>query len=117
MCSYDYDYPKIYRESRPVAKKKYSCFECRREIPVGEKYQYIFAVDYGDSSPWISRTCINCLIPQSWLLKECGGFMHENLYEEILEHAQEYRKMFLYRWAINIKNKWAHYDKFKKENY
>src|SRR5258706_1635858 len=107
MCTTNYDYAKIYRESRPVARKLYTCYECARAINPGEKYQYVFSIWDWDSKPTIFRTCPNCLVAQDWLLKECDGFMHGGLYEEILEHAQEYRKMFLYRWVVGIRRKWG----------
>jgi hypothetical protein len=46
------------------------------------------------------------MVPQEWLREECNGFMHGGLEEEIHEHAEQYRKMFLYRWLIGIRRQW-----------
>ena len=108
MCSTDYDFPRLYKQNYRRARKGHSCDECRRTIDSGESYLYSFAVYWDNKHPYMYKTCINCCVPQKWLLLECGGFLHGGLYEEILEHAQEYRKMFLYRWAVNIKRKWKY---------
>lgn len=108
MCSTDYDQPKVYNQKYQKAKKAHQCTECRRIIDIGETYQYTFYVGYGDKSPSIFKTCSNCVIAQQWLLRECSGYLHGGLLEEIEEHAYEYRKMFLYRWLINIRSKWKY---------
>lgn len=58
-CSlYDFDAPKYYRETFPVAKKGYICCECGEVIPKGQKYN--LAVGIWDNS-WVSfRTCMTC---------------------------------------------------------
>lgn len=106
MCSFDVgDGPKIYKQKDQQARKNHICSECDREIAKGEKYRYVFGV-WDSSKPIIFKTCAHCIIPQEWLLKECSIFMHGHLYEEIMEHANEYSKIFLYRWAILIRRKW-----------
>jgi hypothetical protein len=104
MCSIDYDVASVYSETDRIARKEHICCECSRIIEKKEKYRHVFGVWVGKVS--IFKTCSNCLKPQEWLKKECGGFLHGNLEDEIFEHASEYRKIFLYRWLIGIRKKW-----------
>lgn len=108
MCSTDYDSPELYNQKMVKAKKLHSCIECGRTIKTGELYQYTFAKYYGEKKADIFKTCKYCVIPQQWLLKECNGYLHHGLTEEIAEHACEYRKIFLYKWLIGIRTKWIH---------
>lgn len=107
MCSLDYDSPLFYRQTYRNARKEHKCSECGRIIMPTEFYQY--AIGKWDRALSVFKTCINCCVPQKWLLEKCGGYLHGGLYEEILEHAQEYRAMYLYRWAIGMRWKWRHY--------
>ena len=104
MCAIDYDEPTFYCEKTVISRKDHICCECFRLIRKKESYKNVFGVWEGKTS--VFKTCSNCLIPQEWLRKECNGFLHGNLEDEILEHAEEYRKMFLYRWLIGIRRKW-----------
>ena len=105
MCNIDYceSHPSVYRQSYVKARKLHKCSECKGIINPGETYQYTFGKWDDDVS--IFKTCIDCCVPQKWLDKECGGYLHGDLYSEILEHAQEYRKMFLYRWCVEMKRR------------
>ncbi len=105
MCSNDYyDVASVYCQTLRKARKEHTCSECNRIIRKQEEYCNVFGV--WDNRVSIFKTCSHCLKPQEWLRKECGGFAHGNLQNEILEHAEEYRKMFLYRWLIGIRRKW-----------
>jgi hypothetical protein len=105
MCSTDYDSPSFYLSKFPVARKEHACSECSRTIKPKEVYKYTFGV--WEKRVDVFKTCSHCLVVQNWLLVECNSYLHGDLYSEILEHAQEYKKMFLYRWAIGIRKKWS----------
>ncbi len=105
MCAIDYETPLVYYEKDRQSRKEHNCSECQRTIKKKELYRYTFGV--WDNQVSTFKTCNNCLIPQEWLRKECGGFLHGNLQDEILEHAHEYKKIFLYRWLIGIKTQWT----------
>jgi hypothetical protein len=105
MCAIeDYDDPSIYCEEVRKAKKEHICSECRRAILKKENYRNVFGV--WENKPTTFKTCSHCMIPQDWLRKECNGFLHGNLEDEILEHAEEYKKIFLYRWVVGIRRQW-----------
>lgn len=104
MCNIDYDNPSFYYQKDRKARKEHICCECNRIIKKKEKYRYVFGVWEGRSS--VFKTCSNCLKPQEWLNQECGGFLHASLEDEIFEHAYEYKKIFLYKWLIGIRQKW-----------
>lgn len=104
MCNVDdCDWPEIYREKHVLAKKHHTCTECRGHILPSEPYKYVFGKWNGSVS--IFKICVHCQVPQKWLEVECGGYLFGELYSEILEHAQEYKKMFLYRWCVEIKKR------------
>ena len=103
MCNTDYDIAAIYRQTYVIARKSHTYSECRGLISPGNQYQYIFGK--WDSDVSVFKTCIDCCVPQKWLLEECDGFIHGDLYSEILEHAWEYKKMFLYRWVIAMEKR------------
>ena len=86
MCNTDYDYPSVYRKDYIRARKQHTCSECKGYIAPGDTYQYTFGVWDGRAD--VFKTCIHCCVPQRWLLEECDGFLHGDLYSEILEHAQ-----------------------------
>lgn len=104
MCNIDYDPADFYSSQERKARKNHICSECDREIKRGEKYQNVFGVWWGDTSTF--KTCCYCRVAQLWLEKECNGFMHQGLAEEIEEHACEYRSFYLYRLLIGIRKRW-----------
>ena len=110
MCSTDYDNsPTFWNVSEPIAKKQHKCCECKRTIQAGEKYKRQFGVWDGRAEAF--KMCKFCIEPASWLVSECGGYPLGDLKTEIEEHAFEYKKMFLYRWLINIREGWKRKDK------
>lgn len=111
MCSTDYDPADIYNETDPKARKSHICSECGRTINKGEKYRNHFGIWEGRAETF--KTCSHCLVAQNWLREECGGFLHGGLEDEIYEHADDYRKMFIYRWKVGIQRKWK---KFKSDD-
>lgn len=104
MCSTDYDPADIYNEKVVKARKNHICSECSRNITKDEKYKYHFGI--WENKPSTFKTCRHCLIAQDWLREECGGFLHGQLRDEIYEHADGYRKMFLYRLVVGMDRKW-----------
>jgi hypothetical protein len=105
MCNYDYDEPSFYSETERKAKiKQHRCDECFRTINIGELYIYHFGVWDGIAGKY--KTCSHCRIAQNWLLKECNGFIHSQLLDEITDHAIDYKKIYIYRFAVGIKRQW-----------
>lgn len=59
MCDYDDgEYPSVYRESKPAARKTYRCEECRCRIVPGERHLYAFGVWEGEAMA--HRICLDC---------------------------------------------------------
>jgi len=104
MCNLDYDRADLYEKINRKARKEHICCECGRIIKKGESYSYVFGVWGKNVSSY--RTCSHCLIGQDWLWEQCGGFLHCNLEEEILEHAEDYRRFDLYRFVIGMRKQW-----------
>jgi hypothetical protein len=113
MCAVDWDEPRFYSTVERKARKLHSCDECRRTINPGENYQY--AVGLWETKLSQFKTCRFCKVAQDWLLKECGIFLHGGLDEEIEEHANEYKKIFLYKWLIGIRSRWIHMNSVWRE--
>lgn len=108
MCSTDYDVASVYNEKMARATKDHVCTECGRTIKKGESYKNVWGVWVFGHDTY--KTCQHCRVAQEWLSDECGGFLHGGLDEEILEHAFEYRKTFLYRWIIGIRRGWKKFN-------
>lgn len=70
------------------ARKPHTCGECRRTISVGETYTKDTGLHEGYWSAF--KTCGHCLIGRQWLVKNCGGFVYEQVADEVEEHAHEY---------------------------
>jgi hypothetical protein len=68
MC-FDHDeYADVYRESNPVARKRYVCQECRLPILPGERYQRVFSVFEGRAMT--SHTCAVC----QWFMERIADY-------------------------------------------
>ncbi len=78
---YDIDYPELYHESFPVAKKEYKCCECGEPIKPGQKHHAATGFWEGD---WLTyRTCMTC-----YRIREdyCGGeFVFGELRDTLLQ--------------------------------
>lgn len=46
------EYPDVYRESKPIARKVHKCDECRCVIPKGQRYFYIWGVWDGEAQTY-----------------------------------------------------------------
>lgn len=82
-CTYDDqgEYPSIYEESFPQARKVYRCCECRGTILPGQKHHKAHGLWDGE---WLTyRTCMAChQIRLDYC--NCGwafGQLHEHIYE------------------------------------
>lgn len=81
-CSCDYDAPSVYRSDVVRARKPYHCYECGKDIAVGEQHEYVFAVWSGDvGSP---RTCLSCVEIRNFVKINipCFCWGHGNLIED-----------------------------------
>jgi hypothetical protein len=111
MCSVDYgDAPSIWSDAARRARKPHKCDECDREIAAGEIYRYATMLYDGH---WNSfYTCAHCRVGQVWLIRECGGFLHHGLAEEIQEHIEEYPDLLvgLGRVRLGIQRRWKRFD-------
>lgn len=89
------------------ARKAHKCGECFRTIQIGETYHYEFGILEGYANTF--RTCLHCMVPRKWLQENCGGFVYEQVGEEIAEHAQEYPALAspLKAIAEAMRAKWA----------
>lgn len=70
------------------ARKQHICCECDRAIRAGERYDRCKILYEGEWSTF--NTCSHCAVAQIWLSKNCGGWVFEQVAEEIAEHAEEY---------------------------
>jgi hypothetical protein len=89
MCNID-DAERVFilQESTRKARRAHKCDECRRDIEVGEAYQYEFGKLDSDAVAY--RTCRHCLVGRAWLSTNCGGWVYGSVIEEIAEHADQY---------------------------
>ena len=87
------------------AKKEHICEECGRTIAPRESYRMYGGCFRGEK--WNQHpTCRHCLTACQWLVDTCSGFIHGGVGEDILEHAQEYRRMDLYRLWVMMRRGW-----------
>lgn len=108
MCRIDdCDSSTVSRQKMVKARKAHRCGECSRIIDPGEVYQYVFMVL--EDEPMVWHTCSHCLVASRWLIENCGGWVHEQVLEEIEEHAEEYpaRADDLRPIIEGIRAKWA----------
>src|SRR5690348_15982122 len=104
MCNTDYDPATVYNEDIRKARKIHRCSECYRIITIGENYKRVEGL-WGNK--WYTfKTCQHCLVYQDWLVKECRTFLHGGLQEEIFEHADDHRTIFLWRGVAAMRRKW-----------
>lgn len=108
MCI-DYDPPQMYREEMRKAAKDHACEECRRIIKRGERYEYVAGRWEDDFNTF--KTCAHCVGARSWLLKECAGFVHGGVLEDLEEHRYEGQKYGarLLRLIVGIRRDWKRF--------
>ena len=84
------DSPEVYNSRTVKARKEHRCDECGCTIRVGESYEYVFAIYYGEK--YMPRTCERCVALRVWVLAHvpCLCWTHGNLHEECQEAVDEY---------------------------
>lgn len=109
MCMIDGcdEYAEVSSQKIVVARKQHTCCECGRKISPGERYRYAFQIY--ERSPYQYHTCEHCQVAQSWLTRECGGYLIHGTWEDIAEHAREYPALRfpLGRLLVGARRKWV----------
>lgn len=98
----------ILSERIHCARKLHSCGECGRTIEAGERYHVDRYVIEGCAQT--HKTCGHCLVARQWLNDHCGGWCYGGVHEDIIEHAEAYRSLPLYRIAVGMRRKWRRTD-------
>lgn len=88
MCRIDDCDTQVYSSKHVTARKSHVCDECHRSISPGERYLYAFFVSEGGGVS--CHTCAHCLAAAEWLVKNCGGWVHAQVLEELVEHQGDY---------------------------
>lgn len=103
----DFEPVTVLRDNMLRGRADYRCEECRRTIPKGEEHQCQRVICEGSHMTF--RTCVHCLVAQTWLIDNCGGYVTAQVVEEIKEHADEYPQLRepLTELAKRARAKWA----------
>lgn len=109
MCRADGNDPcDVYDAKWRKAAKQHRCEECRREIHVGERYEYVTGLYDGH---WFSaKTCVHCVEARHWLNVVCGGWLHTEVLDELVEHWYEnwvYHSLAFGRVIVWMRRQWA----------
>ncbi len=80
----DGDMAEIWNTTEPVARKEHSCFECKKTIQIGEKYERVDVI----WKTWQTiKTCSVCLeLRKLFFCSYCAGNILEDLRQEIWEY-------------------------------
>lgn len=91
-CYCDYDTPEVYSRFVRQARKEHRCTECGSRVSVGEKYEYVFAVQDGD--PFTARTCSACVDLRQWTRNNvpCLCWAHGNTIEDCTAAIDDARR-------------------------
>lgn len=110
MCSIDYDRPTMYVATMRRARKEHKCSECHRHISPGETYCHVAAIWEG--SPNVHKTCAHCAVGQQLLMEQCGGFLHEGVEDDLVEHLwPDIRwSMDAARIVVGMRRRWRRFD-------
>jgi hypothetical protein len=86
-CHCDYEPARIYRASRPIARKPHRCDECGGQISPGERFESVGALWHDGLSDYRDRhyTCSGCLMIRDHLVatRECYCWSHGGLWEDL----------------------------------
>ena len=114
MCMADYadERPSVYRSHMQRTRKDRRCEECGRMIAAGELYQYVFLA-YAAEGASTFATCEHCVCGISWLSKNCGGWVHGGVWEDLEEHITEYPTLarHLQRLKVGRLRQWERFDR------
>ena len=111
MCMIGDDGAQFWTESRiGKARKPHKCNECRRPIAIGEGYFRQFGIQ--DGSSFTYETCDHCRVAQALLIRECHGFLHEMVRDDLHEHINEALPWsgMAARLYIGMRRKWKRFD-------
>jgi hypothetical protein len=78
----------ISRSADRKARKTYKCSECGNPIRPGELYR--FATFLYDGRWSEDRMCRYCMVAAAWLRAQCGGYLTNGVWEDVLEHVEEF---------------------------
>lgn len=88
MCTCDNDGPSVMWESKPKAKKRHKCCECRGWIEPGETYWRVRGVWDGDARTF--SMCPDCDALLSWANRmECFCWSFGNMHGDLIDYADE----------------------------
>lgn len=94
----------FYVKATRRARKPHKCDECGRAIAPGEAYE-IFRGLY--DGKWDGgKSCAHCLVAQEWLTRECGGFLHHAVADDIEDHFREGYGIGVGRLAVGMRRGW-----------
>jgi len=86
MCSCDNDGPSVMWESKPKAKKRHKCCECRGWIEPGEVYWRVRGVWDGEAQTF--SMCADCDGLLSWADDmDCFCWSFGNVHVDVLDYA------------------------------
>lgn len=95
----------VHREETRTARKPWTCGECDRTIPTGERYQFLTGL--ADHQWHEHRWCAHCAAAGLWLQEVCGGYPIGMLREELVEHWDEgFRSIGFARLLIGQRHGW-----------
>lgn len=88
MCSCNDDGPSAMWESKPKAKKRHKCCECRGWIEPGEVYRRVRGVWDGEARTF--SMCADCDSLLSWADDmECFCWSFENVHQDVADYVGE----------------------------
>lgn len=108
MIDYSDGYSVVLDDRNHKARKPHKCSECYRIIQAGETYNVQRIVFDGDANSY--KTCQHCQVVKSWLVKECGGYVYQGVYDDIAEHAGEGYGIRVKMLRIGMSRKWRRRD-------
>jgi len=94
----------VYIKEARRARKAHRCAECGRAITPGEAYE-VFRGLY-DGKWEAGKTCAHCRVAQEWLSRECGGFLHHAVADDIEDHFNEGYGVGVGRLAVGMRRGW-----------
>ena len=89
-CWCDWEPAGVYAASIHTARVAHKCYECRRTIEAGQRYERVAMLFEGRWSTY--KTCGRCVSMRAWVQAHvpCLCFTHGNTVDECFEAAREY---------------------------